>query len=176
MFFGFLGAVAHERIRTGAVAVEDIMGRIGPKTDLEEKRMANGKKEKGGGAKVRGRRQARARQGQAGPACPEGLNLPGPSREEYVASVLEQIGEFEEKLGELESGLESAGWDDAGDYLGELEDLRLQLKAARAKSEELEAATDAAWPSVYEEMEGALLEVAGRVEDFASELGRVLPE
>jgi hypothetical protein len=138
--------------------------------------MANGKKKKSGGARTGRRSQVRARQGQEGPACPEGLNMPGPSREEYVGGVLEQIGEFEEKLGELESDLESAGWEDAGDYLIRLEDLRLQLKAARTKSEELEAATDAAWPSVYEEMEAALLEVAGRVEDFASELGRVLPE
>ncbi|MDH4270887.1 MAG: hypothetical protein OEW18_02800 [Candidatus Aminicenantes bacterium] len=138
--------------------------------------MVNGKKKKAGRARAGGRRQARARQGQEGPVCPEGLKLPGPSREEYVASVLEQISEFEEKLSELESDLESAGWEDAGDYVTRLEDLRLQLKAARTKSEELEAASDAAWPSVYEEMDGALLAVAGRVEDFASELGRILPE
>lgn len=138
--------------------------------------MVNGKKKKGGSARAGSRRQTQARPGKEGPACPEGLNLPGPSREEYVASVLEQISEFEEKLGELESDLESAGWEDAGDYVIQLEDARLQLKAARAKSEELEAATDAAWPSVHKEMEGVLFQVAGRVEDLASELGRVLPE
>jgi len=98
------------------------------------------------------------------------------SRGEYVASVLEQIGDLEEKLAELESGMESTSWDDVGDYRGRLEDLRLRLKAARAKSEELEAAEDSDWPSVHEEMEETLLEVAGSVEDLALDLGRVLPE
>jgi hypothetical protein len=101
--------------------------------------------------------------------------MPGPTREDYVAAVLEQIVEFEERLSEFEADLEAAGWEDPGDYINQIEDLRVQLKAAREKSEEVEAASDAAWPSVYEEMEAMLLEVTGRMEDLASELGRVLP-
>ena len=111
-----------------------------------------------------------------GPACPEGLNMSGQSREEYVASVLQQIGGFEERLDELESGMESSGWDDIGEYRGQLEDLRLKLKAARSKSEELEAVSDQAWPAAHEEMEETLGEMAGSVEDLASGLGLVLPE
>jgi len=102
--------------------------------------------------------------------------MPRQSREEYVAGVLGQIDDFEERLGQLESDMESTGWDDIGDYRGQIEDLRVRLKAARAKSEELEAATNSVWPSLYEEMEEALLEVAGTIEDLALELAGVLPE
>ena len=111
-----------------------------------------------------------------GSACPEDLNMSGQSREDYVASVLQQIGGFEERLDELESGMESSGWDDIGEYRGQLEDLRLKLKAARSKSEELEAVSDQAWPAAHEEMEETLGEMAGSVEDLASGLGLVLPE
>jgi len=45
-----------------------------------------------------------------------------------------------------------------------------------AKSEELEATADSAWPSVYEEMEETLLEVAGRVENLTRGLAQVIPE
>ena len=126
--------------------------------------------------KTRGRRAAAAQKGRDKALCPEELNMPQQSREEYVASVLEQIDAFEEKLADLESDMESAGWDSIGDYRGQLDDIRVRLKGARAKSEELEATADSAWPSVYEEMEETLLEVAGRVEDLALELGRVTPE
>jgi len=136
--------------------------------------MANAKNKKSGGAAA-GRRQAPARPGQEGPACPDGLNVPRPSRDDYVAGVLEQVAEFEERLGEFESDLEAAGWEDPGDYINQIEDLRVQLKAAREKAEEVGGATDAAWPSVYDEMEETLLEVTGRMENLAAELGRVLP-
>jgi len=137
--------------------------------------MANAKNKKSGGAASGRRRQALARPGQEGPACPDGLNVPRPSRDDYIAGVLEQIAEFEERLGELESDLEAAGWEDPGDYTNQIEDLRVQLKAAREKAGEVEGATDAAWPSVYDEMEETLLEVTGRMENLAAELGRVLP-
>ncbi len=58
-----------------------------------------------------------------GPACADGLNLPRQTREEYAASVLQQIGAFEERLDELESDMETSGWDDIGDYRGQLDDL-----------------------------------------------------
>jgi phage shock protein A len=138
--------------------------------------MAKELEKKGRGYPARSRLRARALKGEEAAACPGEINLPGPSREEYVSSALEQIGEFEERLAELESDMESAGWDAVGDYRGGLEDLRLRLKEARAKSEELEAAADSAWPTVYQEMEETLLELAGSVEDLALELGRVLPE
>jgi|GEM_PF-2484223 len=138
--------------------------------------MANETEKKGGGAPARGRRPAAAQKAEEEAACPGEMNMPRQSREEYVSSALEQIGEFEERLAELESEMESAGWDAVGDYRGGLEDLRLRLKEARAKSEELEAAVDSAWPSVYKEMEETLLELAGSVEDLALELGRVMPE
>ena len=138
--------------------------------------MANNTVKKGGGLRARSGRPAGPRERQEGVACPEELNVPRQSREEYVVSVLEQIGAFEEKLADLESDLESAGWDSIGDYRAQLDDLRLRLKGARAKSEELEAAVDSAWTSVYEEMEETLLEVAGRVEYLTVELGRDMPE
>ena len=138
--------------------------------------MANKAGKKNIGSRARTRPPAGARKSQEGGACPEELNMPQQSREEYVASVLEQIDAFEEKLADLESDMESAGWDNVGDYRVQLDDIRVRLKGARAKSEELEATADSAWPSVYEEMEETLLEVAGRVENLALELGRVMPE
>ena len=138
--------------------------------------MANKAKKKSGGDRARVRRPPATRKRQQEPACPGELNMPRQSREEYVSGVLEQIGEFEERLAELESDLESAGWDDVGDYRGQLDDLRLRLKTARAQSEELEAAPDSAWSSVYKEMEETLLEVADSLEDLSLDLGRVLPE
>ena len=47
----------------------------------------------------------------AGPACPTGLDLPRPTREDYVATVLEQVGAFEERLDEIETDMESSGSD-----------------------------------------------------------------
>lgn len=111
-----------------------------------------------------------------GPACPEELELPRQNREEYVASVLQQVGDFEEKLDELESDMESSGWDDISDFRGQLDDLRLRLKGIRTRSEELEAVPDASWSGVYEEMEESLVDLAGSVADLASGLSLVLPE
>jgi hypothetical protein len=111
-----------------------------------------------------------------GAACSDELDLPGQSREEYVANVLQQVGAFEEKLDELESDMESSGWDDIGDYRGQLDDLRAKLKGIRSRSEELEAVPDPAWPAAYEETEASLVEVAGAVEDLVSGLSVVLPE
>ncbi len=111
-----------------------------------------------------------------GAACPDEQNLPRQNREEYVASVLQQVGDFEEKLDELEGDMESSGWDDISDYRGQLDDLRLRLKGIRSRSEELEAVTDSSWPGVYEEMEESLADVAGSVADLASGLSLVLPE
>ncbi len=54
--------------------------------------MANNTVKKGGSLRAPNRRPAGARKKQEGGACPEGLNLPRQSREEYVASVLEQLG------------------------------------------------------------------------------------
>lgn len=111
-----------------------------------------------------------------GAACPDEQNLPRQNREEYVANVLQQVGDFEEKLDELEGDMESSGWDDISDYRGQLDDLRLRLKGIRSRSEELEAVTDSSWPAVYEEMEESLADVAGSVADLASGLSLVLPE
>jgi hypothetical protein len=131
---------------------------------------------KRGGVRAGGRRTAGAGKAKEGAACPEELNLPSPSREDYVGTALEQVGEFEERLAELETDLESTGWELVGDYRSQLEDLRQRLKAARAKSAELEAIPDKDWPSAYEEMEETLLGLADSLEDFALEAGRVLPE
>jgi len=98
------------------------------------------------------------------------------SREDYVGTALEQIEEYEDRLSELESDLESAGWDDVGDFRGQLDDLRLRLKAAREKSQELESVPDSEWTSIYNEMEETLLELGDSVEDLAVLAGRVLPE
>ena len=111
-----------------------------------------------------------------GAACPDDQNLPRQNREEYVAGVLQQVGDFEEKLDELEADMESSGWDDISDYRGQLDNLRLRLKGIRSRSEELEAVTDSSWPGVYEEMEESLADVAGSVADLASGLSLVLPE
>jgi chromosome segregation ATPase len=113
---------------------------------------------------------------QEGAACPEEQNPPRQNRDEYVASVLQQVGAFEEKLDELESDMESSGWDDLSDYRGQLDDLRLRLKGIRSRSEELEAVPDPSWPAAYEEMEESLADVAGSVADLASGLSPVLPE
>ena len=111
-----------------------------------------------------------------GPACADGLNLPRQTREEYVASVLQQIGAFEERLDELESDMETSGWDDIGDYRGQLDDLRVKMKVLRSRSEELEAVADSAWPDAYDEMEESLVEAAESVKDLAAGLSMVLPE
>jgi hypothetical protein len=111
-----------------------------------------------------------------GPACPTGLNLPRPTREDYVATVLEQVGAFEERLDEIEADMENSGWNDIGDYRGQLEDLRARLKGIRARSGELEAVADKDWPEVYEEMEASLLDAAGGLDDLSAGLGQVLPE
>ncbi|MGZ5424066.1 MAG: hypothetical protein ACXWF4_05900 [Candidatus Aminicenantales bacterium] len=111
-----------------------------------------------------------------GAACAEEQNPPRQNREEYVAGVLQQIGDFEEKLDELEADMESSGWDDISDYRGQLDDLRLKLKGLRSRSEELEAVPDPSWPGAYEEMEESLVDVAGSVADLAAGLSLVLPE
>jgi len=129
-----------------------------------------------GGGGNGGRRASAAGKAKEGAPCPGDLNLPSLSREDYVGTTLEQIEEFEDRLAELETDLESAGWDDVGDFRGQLDDLRLRLKAARAKSEELETVPDAEWTSTYNEMEETLLELADSVEDLAVLAGRVLPE
>jgi len=109
-------------------------------------------------------------------ACPEGLNMPRQTREAYVGTVLQQIGAFEERLEELETDMESSGWDDIGDYRGQLDDLRAKLKALRSRAEELEAVSDKAWPDVYEDMEESLVDVAGSIDDLVAGLSMVLPE
>ena len=129
-----------------------------------------------GGGGNGGRRASAAGKAKEGAPCPGDLNLPSLSREDYVGTTLEQIEEFEDRLAELETDLESAGWDDVGDFRGQIDDLRLRLKAARAKSEELETVPDAEWTSTYNEMEETLLELADSVEDLAVLAGRVLPE
>jgi hypothetical protein len=111
-----------------------------------------------------------------GPACPTGLNLPRPTREDYVATVLEQVGAFEEKLDEIEADMENSGWNDIGDYRGQLEDLRARLKGIRARSGELEGIPDQDWSDAYEEMEASLLDAAGSLEQLSAGLSTVLPE
>ena len=111
-----------------------------------------------------------------GEACEEGLNLPRQSREEYADSVVQQVGAFEERLNELESDMESSGWDDISDFRGQLDDLRVKLRDLRTQSDELQALPDSSWRDAYEEMEQSLADVAGSVEDLASGLSLVLPE
>lgn len=110
------------------------------------------------------------------PVCAEGAEEPRQTREEYVDNVLQQVGAFEERLDQLEEDMESAGWDDISDYRGQLDDLRVKLRGLRSRTDELEAVPDASWPSVYEDMEESLTDVAGGVEDLASGLSMVLPE
>jgi len=112
----------------------------------------------------------------ASPICAEGPSLPRQTREEYAGSVLEQIGGFEEKLDELEAGMESSGWDDISDFRGQLDDLRLKLKGIRGRAEELEGIPDGEWPDAYDEMEGSLLEAGESLADLAAALSMVLPE
>lgn len=112
----------------------------------------------------------------ASPICPEGPSLPPQTREEYTDSVLEQIGGFEEKLDELEAGMESSGWDDISDFRGQLDDLRLKLRGIRGRAEELEGVPDAEWADAYDEMEGSLLESGETLADLAAALSMVLPE
>jgi hypothetical protein len=72
--------------------------------------------------------------------------------------------------------MENSGWNDIGDYRGQLDDLRTRLKGIRARSGELEAVADKEWSEVYEEMEASLLDAAGSLEDLSAGLGTVLPE
>ncbi len=109
-------------------------------------------------------------------ACAPETGLAPQSREEYVDSVLQQVGAYEERLDELEADMESSGWDDMADYRGQLEDLRVKLRGLRAKTEELDAVPDHSWSGAYEEMEAALADVGGGVDDLASGLSLVLPE
>jgi len=112
----------------------------------------------------------------AGPACPTGLDLPRQTREDYVATVLEQVGAFEERLDEIEADMETSGWDDIGDFRRQLDDLRARLKGIRARSGELEGVADQDWPDAYEEMDASLLDVAGSLEQLSAGLSSVLPE
>jgi hypothetical protein len=112
----------------------------------------------------------------AGPACPTGLDLPRQTREDYVATVLEQVGAFEERLDEIEGDMESSGWDDIGDFRRQLDDLRARLKGIRARSGELEGVADQDWSDAYEETEASLLDVAGSLEQLSAGLSSVLPE
>jgi len=109
-------------------------------------------------------------------ACGEGVGLAPQTREEYIDSVLQQVGDYEERLDELEGDMESSGWDDISDFRGQLDDLRRKLRELRARSDELEAVPDRSWPDVYEEMEQSLVDISGGVEDLASGLSLVLPE
>ncbi len=109
-------------------------------------------------------------------ACPEGLNMPRPTREEHTATVLQQIAAFEERLEGLETDMESSGWDDIGDYRGRLDDLRARLKALSSRAEELEAVSDKAWPAANKEMEESLVDVAEGIDDLVAGLSLVLPE
>lgn len=111
-----------------------------------------------------------------GAACAPDTGLAPQSRDEYIDSVLEQVGDFEERLDQLESDMESSGWDDTSDFRSQLDDLRLKLRGLRAKSEELDAVPDRSWADVYEEVEASLADVAGAVDDLASALSLVLPE
>jgi chromosome segregation ATPase len=110
------------------------------------------------------------------PACPEGPDLPSPTREDDIAAVRQQIEAFEEKLDEFESDLESSGWDDIGDFRSQLDDLRLRLKGLRAGAEALEAIADAAWPDARQDLENGLLEAAGTLKELEAGLKMVLPE
>lgn len=112
----------------------------------------------------------------AGPACPTELDLPRQTREDYVATVLEQVGAFEERLDEIEGDMENSGWDDIGDFRRQLDDLRARLKGIVARSGELEGVADQDWPDAYEEMEASLLDTAGSLEQLSAGLSSVLPE
>jgi chromosome segregation ATPase len=116
------------------------------------------------------------RKAKEGAACADGSALTQQSREEYIAGVVQQLEAFEEKLGELETDMESSGWDDISDFRAQLDDLRVKLRALRSQSDELETVADTVWPGAYEEMEESLADVAGAVEDLASGLSPVLPE
>lgn len=109
-------------------------------------------------------------------ACVEGTGEPRVTREEYADSVLQQVGAFEERLDELEGDMESSGWDDISEFRSQLDDLRVKLRGLRSRSDELEAVPDPSWPSVREEMEESLTDLAGGVDDLASALSQVLPE
>lgn len=110
------------------------------------------------------------------PACPGEMELPPPNREDYVATVLEQVGAFEERLDEIESDMESTGWDDIGDFRRQMDELRSRLRGLRSQAEELEGLPDADWPAAHDEMEESLLGAAGNLEDLAAGLSQVLPE
>lgn len=135
-----------------------------------------GRTQKSGGSRTGARRRPGAGKVEEGAACPGELNLPSQSREDFADTAMEQIGEFEEKLDELESGLETSGWNDLADYRGQLEDLRLRLRTARAKSAELEAAPDREWPELRKEMEEVLLDLADSVRELSLLAGQVLQE
>ncbi len=108
--------------------------------------------------------------------CPEDLNLPRPSREDYAGTVEEQIADFEETLDGYETDMESTGWDDLSEFRNRIDDLRARLKSLRSQSEELADAEDAEWPALHEDMEKALLDMSDAMRDIAVELGQVLPE
>lgn len=114
---------------------------------------------------------------EEGAACAtEDSGLAPQSREEYIDNILQQLSGFEERLDELEGGMESSGWDDMSEYRSQLDDLRLKLRGLRSRSEELEAVPDQSWQGAYEEMEQSLVEVSGSIDDLVSGLSLVLPE
>jgi len=108
--------------------------------------------------------------------CPEELDLPRPSREDYAETVEEQLADFAETLDGFETDLESSGWDEVGEFRASIDDLRNRLKEIRSQSHELESVEDSAWPSTHEDMEKTLLEMSDSIKEISVELGRVLPE
>lgn len=111
-----------------------------------------------------------------GAACAPETGLEPQTREGYIDDLLEQIGGYEERLDQLESDMESSGWDDTSEFRSQLDDLRVKLRGLRSRSGELEAVPDRSWSDVHEELEASLADVAGGIEDLASGLSLVLPE
>lgn len=112
----------------------------------------------------------------AGPVCPDEPDPLGPTRAEYVEGLRQQIGAFEERLETLEDDMENSGWDDIANFRGRLDDLRVKLRELRSRTEELEAVADRSWPAAREEMEDALADAGGGIEDLAAVLSPVLSE
>lgn len=97
-------------------------------------------------------------------------------REYYSARLRGELDEVAERLDEIETGMESEGWEPESDYEELLSGVRLELAQAREKVDALDAATDAEWRRSFEEAEEASAAVGRLLERLSRLIDGLLPE
>jgi hypothetical protein len=97
-------------------------------------------------------------------------------REYYSARLLGELDEIAERLDELETSMESEGWEPESDYEELLSGARVELAQAREKLTALDGADDAAWGDLFEEATQAVSAAGRAYENVSRLIGEMLPE